>query len=166
MTDIIAGSNVELENGILVDEFCRTNVEGVFAAGDVTNHFHPILNQRMRLEHWHNALNQGPVAARNMMGLTSVHDGIPWFWSDQYDYNLQYAGFAPAYDDFVVRGSLEDRDFIAFYLNEGIVSAAAGMNRGRDVRRATELIRSRTSIEPDLLRDDDLELHKILVPAA
>jgi 3-phenylpropionate/trans-cinnamate dioxygenase ferredoxin reductase subunit len=164
VTDILVGSNVEVDNGIVVDERCRTNVEGVFAAGDVTNHFHPILNQRMRLEHWHNALNQGPVAARNMMGLTSVHDEIPWFWSDQYDYNLQYVGFAMHYDDLVVRGSLEDRDFIAFYLNHGLVSAAVGMNRGIDVHRAAELIRSRTSIEPDLLADHDLELNKILVP--
>jgi 3-phenylpropionate/trans-cinnamate dioxygenase ferredoxin reductase subunit len=163
VTDVVADSDVELENGILADEFCHTNVDGVFAAGDVSNHFHPVFNQRMRLEHWHNALNQGPVAARNMLGLTSRHDEIPWFWSDQYDYNLQYAGFATEWDDFVLRGSLEDRDFIGFYLNEGVVSAAVGMNRGSEVRRATKLIEARRPIEPGRLKDDDSDLKELAV---
>jgi 3-phenylpropionate/trans-cinnamate dioxygenase ferredoxin reductase component len=88
VVDVVAGSDVEVDNGIVVDEFCRTNVVDVFAAGDVTNHYHPVFKQRMRVEHWHNALNQGAAAARNMVGRTTVYDEIHWFWSDQYDDNL------------------------------------------------------------------------------
>jgi 3-phenylpropionate/trans-cinnamate dioxygenase ferredoxin reductase component len=161
VTDVVAGSGIDIDNGILVDEYCRTNVDGVFAAGDVTNHYHPVFRQRMRVEHWHNALNQGAVAARNMMGRVSVYDEIHWFWSDQYDHNLQYAGFHRDWDELVVRGSLEARDFIGFYVKDGIVAAAVGMNRGRDVRRAMPLIRQRAVADPSQLADDDLDLRTL-----
>jgi 3-phenylpropionate/trans-cinnamate dioxygenase ferredoxin reductase subunit len=161
VTDVVAGSGIDIDNGILVDEYCRTNVDGVFAAGDVTNHYHPVFRQRMRVEHWHNALNQGAVAARNMMGRASVYDEIHWFWSDQYDHNLQYAGFHRDWDELVVRGSLEARDFIGFYVKDGIVVAAVGMNRGRDVRRAMPLIRQRAVADPSQLADDDLDLRTL-----
>jgi 3-phenylpropionate/trans-cinnamate dioxygenase ferredoxin reductase subunit len=162
--DVVAGSGVEVDNGIVVDEYCRTNVEGIFAAGDVTNHYHPIFEQRMRVEHWHNALKQGSVAARNMMGMATAYDEIHWFWSDQYDYNLQYAGFHKDWDDLVVRGSLGERDFIAFYVEEGRVTAAVGMNRGRDVHRAMELIKARADAKTKWLRDDDFDLRKLAKP--
>jgi 3-phenylpropionate/trans-cinnamate dioxygenase ferredoxin reductase component len=162
VVDVVAGSDVEVDNGIVVDEFCRTNVVDVFAAGDVTNHYHPVFKQRMRVEHWHNALNQGAAAARNMVGRTTVYDEIHWFWSDQYDDNLQYAGYHREWDDLVVRGSLQDRDFIAFYVKDGIAAAAVGMNRGRDVRRAMPLIRSRALVDLDQLASDDVDLRTIL----
>jgi len=165
VTDVVAGSGIEVDNGIVVDEYCRTNVDGVFAAGDVTNHYHPIFRQRMRVEHWHNALNQGAAAARNMMGVASVYDEIHWFWSDQYDHNLQYAGFHRDWDELVVRGSLEDRDFIAFYVKDGVVAAAVGMNRGRDVRRAMALIKGRAAADTTQLRDENIDLRKLVAAA-
>jgi 3-phenylpropionate/trans-cinnamate dioxygenase ferredoxin reductase subunit len=161
VTDVTNGSGIEVDNGILVDECCRTNVDGVFAAGDVTNHYHPIFKQRMRVEHWHNAVNQATAAARNMMGISSAYDEIHWFWSDQYDYNIQYAGFHRDWDDLIVRGSFEERDFIAFYVKDGLVTAAVGMNRGRDVRRSMQLIKARTAANPRQLRDDDQDLRKL-----
>jgi 3-phenylpropionate/trans-cinnamate dioxygenase ferredoxin reductase subunit len=162
--DVVADSGVEVDNGIVVDEYCRTNVEGIFAAGDVTNHYHPIFEQRMRVEHWNNALKQGAVAARNMMGMATAYDEIHWFWSDQYDYNLQYAGFHKDWDDLVVRGSLGERDFIAFYGKDRRVTAAVGMNRGRDVHRAMELIKARAVVKTKQLRDDDFDLRKLARP--
>jgi 3-phenylpropionate/trans-cinnamate dioxygenase ferredoxin reductase component len=162
--DVVADSGVEVDNGIVVDEYCRTNVEGIFAAGDVTNHYHPIFEQRMRVEHWNNALKQGAVAARNMMGMATAYDEIHWFWSDQYDYNLQYAGFHKDWDDLVVRGSLGERDFIAFYVKDRRVTAAVGMNRGRDVHRAMELIKARAVVKTKQLRDDDFDLRKLARP--
>jgi 3-phenylpropionate/trans-cinnamate dioxygenase ferredoxin reductase component len=162
--DVVADSGVKVDNGIVVDEYCRTNVEGIFAAGDVTNHYHPIFEQRMRVEHWNNALKQGAVAARNMMGMATAYDEIHWFWSDQYDYNLQYAGFHKDWDDLVVRGSLGERDFIAFYVKDRRVTAAVGMNRGRDVHRAMELIKARAVVKTKQLRDDDFDLRKLARP--
>jgi 3-phenylpropionate/trans-cinnamate dioxygenase ferredoxin reductase subunit len=123
----------------------------------------------MRVEHWQNAMQQGAAAARNMMGRSTSYDAIHWFWSDQYDVNLQYAGFHQHADRIVVRGSLAGRDFLAFYLNQGRIDAVAGLNRGRDIRRAMPLIRSRQTIDPAQLADDDVDLRGLHVwssPAA
>lgn len=162
VTDFVAGSGIEVDNGILVDEHCRTNVPGVFAAGDVANHYHPIFKQRIRVEHWHNAINQAAAAARNMLGKETIYKDIPWFWSDQYDYNLQYAGFHREWDELVVRGSIEARDFIAFYVKNGLVAAAVAMNRGKDIRRAIKLIEMRSTVDARLLEDDELDLRELV----
>ncbi|MDP8957575.1 MAG: FAD-dependent oxidoreductase [Actinomycetota bacterium] len=160
-TEVVEGTDVAVENGILVDEFCRTTVDGVFAAGDVANHYHPLFGRRMRVEHWDNALKQGAAAARNMMGRETTFADPHWFWSDQYDFNLQYMGFATAWDEFVVRGSLEDRNFVGFYVKDGVVDAVVGLNRGRDVRRSAGLIQSRQPVDPAVLRDEDGDLKKL-----
>jgi 3-phenylpropionate/trans-cinnamate dioxygenase ferredoxin reductase subunit len=162
----LAGSGVELDNGVLVDEFCRTNVEGIHAAGDVANHWHPVFQQRMRVEHWDNALKQGAAAARSLMGQGEPFDDPHWFWSDQYEHNLQYVGFAPEWDELVVRGSMEERSFVAFYVKEGLVRAAVGLNRGKDVRRSSGLIRTRRPVAAALLRDQDVDLKKLTAELA
>jgi 3-phenylpropionate/trans-cinnamate dioxygenase ferredoxin reductase component len=162
----LAGSDVELDNGVVVDEFCRANLEGVYAAGDVANHWHPIFQQRMRVEHWDNALKQGAAAARTMMGANEPFDDPHWFWSDQYEHNLQSVGFAPEWDDLVVRGSMEERSFVAFYVKDELVKAAVGLNRGKDVRRSAALIRGRRPVDPALLRDEDVDLKKLAAEPA
>jgi 3-phenylpropionate/trans-cinnamate dioxygenase ferredoxin reductase subunit len=161
VVDAVAEAGIEIDNGILVDEYCRTTVDGIFAAGDVANHYHPVFGERMRVEHWHNALNQGPAAARNMLDKNLPYDEIPWFWSDQYEYNLQYAGFHREWDEIVVRGNLVERDFIAFYIKDGLVAASVGIDRGRDVRRAQGLIKARKAVNPALLRDEEVDLRTL-----
>jgi 3-phenylpropionate/trans-cinnamate dioxygenase ferredoxin reductase subunit len=160
-TEVVEGSAVEVGNGIMVDQFCRTTVDDVYAAGDVANHDHPLFGRQMRVEHWDNALKQGAAAARNMMGPETVFADPHWFWSDQYDLNLQYMGFAAEWDELVVRGSLEDRNFVGFYVKDGIVDAVVGMNRGREVRRSAGLIQSRQLVDTAVLRDEDVELKKL-----
>jgi 3-phenylpropionate/trans-cinnamate dioxygenase ferredoxin reductase component len=160
-TDVVEGTDVELDNGVVVDERCRTNVEGVFAAGDVANHFHPVFGRRLRVEHWDNALKQGASAALNMLDRDVVFDDPHWFWSDQYDHNLQYMGHAIRWDQVVVRGSLEDRRFLAFYVNEGMVDGVVGLDRGRDVRRSAGLIKSRKRVDPGKLADEDVDLRTL-----
>ena len=140
--DVVAGSGVEVDNGIVVDEFCRTSVEGIFAAGDVANHLHPLFGRRIRVEHWRNAIEQGAAAARSMLGKGEPYAEVHWFWSDQYDANVQYAGHHTEWDELVVRGSLEERAFVAFYVAGGLVDAAVAVNSGRDLRRAQALIRA------------------------
>lgn len=164
--EVVAGTGIEANatGGIAVDEFCRTNVEGVFAAGDVAAHWHPVFGRRLRVEHWDNALKQGASAARNMLGREEVFDDPHWFWSDQYDVNIQYLGFASEWDELVVRGSLEDRQFAAFYLHQGIVRAAIGFDRGKDVRRSAGLIKAARALDPSeiaALRDEDQDLRKL-----
>jgi 3-phenylpropionate/trans-cinnamate dioxygenase ferredoxin reductase component len=158
VADLVSGSGIEVDNGILVDELCRTNVDGVFAAGDVANHFHPVFGRRIRTEHWQNALRQGRAAALNMLDRAQPYDAVHWFWSDQYDHNLQYAGFHTDWDEIVVRGSLGDRRFSAFYLKDGRVQAVVALDRGDDVTSATSLIRSGAPVEPARLRDEDVDL--------
>ncbi|MGE3274417.1 MAG: NAD(P)/FAD-dependent oxidoreductase [Vicinamibacterales bacterium] len=163
--DFLATSGVGLSNGILVDEYCRSGAEGIYAAGDVANHLHPVFGRRIRVEHWQNAMQQGAAAARNMLGPGRPYDAIHWFWSDQYDANLQYAGFHDEWDALVVRGSLEAPSFLAFYLNQGRIDAVVGLNCGKDVRRAMPLIRSRHFVDPARLADEDTDLRS-LVPVS
>jgi 3-phenylpropionate/trans-cinnamate dioxygenase ferredoxin reductase component len=122
----VAGSSVAQQNGILVDKLCRTN-----AAGDVANHLHPVLG-RIRVEHYNSAVHHGPAAARSMMGSGAHFDYIHNFWSDQYEHTLQYVGHATKWDDFAVRGNLEERKAVGFYLLAGVVRAAIGFDRGGD----------------------------------
>jgi 3-phenylpropionate/trans-cinnamate dioxygenase ferredoxin reductase subunit len=136
-------------------------VEGIFAAGDVANHYHPVFERHIRVEHWQNALKQGPAAARNMLGANEPYGEIPWFWSDQYEHNIQYAGFHTEWDELVVRGSLEERNFIAFYKKDGRVLAAVAVNRGRDLRRSIPLIKNKEVISTAKLSDPEVDLRTL-----
>jgi 3-phenylpropionate/trans-cinnamate dioxygenase ferredoxin reductase subunit len=162
--DVVAGSGVHVDNGIVVDDLCRTNVPGVFAAGDVANHYHPVCARQMRVEHWQNGVKQGAAAARTMLGRGQPYDEVHWFWSDQYDANIQYAGFHVPWDQVVVRGSLAERKFVAFFLTAGRVESAVAINQGRDLRRAFPLIRARVPVDPARLADPQVDV-RTLVPA-
>jgi 3-phenylpropionate/trans-cinnamate dioxygenase ferredoxin reductase subunit len=161
VTALAAEGDLELANGIAVDPFLRTSEQDIFAAGDVADHQHPLFGRRLRVEHWDNALKMGAAAAKNMMGAGVAFDDPHWFWSDQYDYNLQYVGFAEEWDELIVRGNLEERNFVGFYVKAGVVQAAVGINRGRDVRRAAGLIKAQKPIDPASLRDEDVDLKKL-----
>jgi 3-phenylpropionate/trans-cinnamate dioxygenase ferredoxin reductase subunit len=160
-TELLAGTGVGIENGIVVDEYCRTSVEGIYAAGDVANHYHPIFGRHIRIEHWQNALKQGPAAARSMLSKGEPYEEIPWFWSDQYEHNLQYAGFHSEWDELVVRGNAEERNFVAFYRKDGRVLAAVALNRGRDLRRSIPLIKAQAEIPAATLCDLDVDLRTL-----
>jgi 3-phenylpropionate/trans-cinnamate dioxygenase ferredoxin reductase subunit len=159
--DVVANAGVATEDGILVDELCRTSVEGVYAAGDVANHWHPLFGRRMRVEHWDNALKQGAEAARSMMGKEEPFDDPHWFWSDQYDHNLQSIGVLSDWDELAIRGSLEERSFVAFYLKGGLMMGAVGLDRGKDVRRCRALIADRRPLDPVALKDEDVDLKRL-----
>jgi 3-phenylpropionate/trans-cinnamate dioxygenase ferredoxin reductase component len=127
----VLGVAVEQENGILTDELCRASAPDVYAAGDVANHLHPLFG-RIRVEHYNNAEKQGAAAARSMLGSTVPYDYVHTFWSDQYEHKIEYAGHAARWDEFVVRGSVAEGKLIGFYLVDGIVRAAVGLDRGGD----------------------------------
>jgi len=160
-TEVAASSAILVENGIVVDEYCRTSVEGVYAAGDVANHYHPVFDRRIRAEHWRHAIDHGQAAARNMLGNQKPYDEVYWFWSDQYNYNLQYAGFATDWDELIVRGSLEQRKFIAFYLKGGRILATVGMNRGKDVHQSMGLIKAGITVDVARLRDEAIQVRDL-----
>lgn len=160
--EIAKVSELTVGNGIRVDEFCTTSADGIFAAGDVANHYHPLFDRRVRVEHFDNAIRQGEVAAKNMMGLRTVYDSPHWFWSDQYEHNLQFIGLADGADDLVVRGSTVERDFTAFYTADGRIIGAFAVNRGSEVMLAGELLRQSRALDPEMLRDDDVDLGELI----
>ena len=125
-TELAAAAGLAIENGILVDETLQTSVPGIYAAGDVANVAHPFYGQRLRVEHWASALHQPEIAARSMLGKPASWDRLPFFFSDQYDVGMEYAGFASGEDEVVIRGDREARELIAFWLRDDRV--VAGMN--------------------------------------
>jgi 3-phenylpropionate/trans-cinnamate dioxygenase ferredoxin reductase subunit len=161
-SEIAEASGIVTGNGIVTDEFCRTSLDGVFAAGDVANHYHPLYERRLRVEHYDNAVAQGAAAARSILGRREAFTDPHWFWSDQYEHNLQYAGSVQEWDDLVLRGCTETRDVAAFYLHRGVLRAVFGINRGRDVRTAKRLIARGLTPDPDALRDPDTDLRSLL----
>jgi 3-phenylpropionate/trans-cinnamate dioxygenase ferredoxin reductase subunit len=158
VTEFLTGSGIDVDDGVTVDEHCRANLAGVFAAGDVANHYHPVFGRRVRIEHWQNAREQGRVAALNMLGRDTPYDEVHWFWSDQYDHTIQYAGYHREWDDLVIRGSLEARNFAAFYLLDGRVQAVVSIDRPSDVQDAIPLIRAGGMADPAKLRDESIAL--------
>jgi 3-phenylpropionate/trans-cinnamate dioxygenase ferredoxin reductase subunit len=152
-----------VDDGVVVDEYCHASVDDVFAAGDIARHYHPTLGRHVRVEHWENAIRQSTIAAHSMLGRRVAYDPVHWFWSDQYDVNLQYAGFRDQSHTLVVRGSLAHRAFVGLFLNdEGRVTAVVGVNRGKDVRRAMRLIEARTVVEPRLLADEHVDFRSLV----
>jgi 3-phenylpropionate/trans-cinnamate dioxygenase ferredoxin reductase subunit len=141
----------------------------VFAAGDVANQLHPVFG-RVRVEHYNNAENQGRAAGRSMLGSDAPYDYIHSFWSDQYEHKLEYVGHATRWDDFVVRGSLEDRRLLGFYLLEGKLLAAAGLDRGGDpeleadseMAACARLVGERARPPRDRLADEAVDLWSLL----
>jgi 3-phenylpropionate/trans-cinnamate dioxygenase ferredoxin reductase component len=159
--ELLEGSGIHLDNGVVVDEYCQTNVSGVYAAGDIANHYHPIFNRRIRVEHWQNAIKQGAAAARNILGRRVPYDEIHWFWSDQYDANLQCAGFHTTWEQLIVRGRLDSDSYLACYVNDGRIDAVVGLNRAKDVRRVMPLIKSRRAVDLEQLRDEAVDLRSL-----
>ena len=161
----ITGLQVTQANGVLVDELCRTSAVDVYAAGDVANHLHPVFG-RVRVEHFNNAEKQGAAAARSMLGSDTPYGYIHSFWSDQYEHKLEYVGHAAKWDEFVVRGSLEEQRLVGFYLLKGLVQAAVGLDRGGDpeldrdseMAACARLAAMRARPARDLLTDEKVDL--------
>jgi 3-phenylpropionate/trans-cinnamate dioxygenase ferredoxin reductase component len=163
-TGLAAQAGLAVDNGILVDEHLQTRAPGVFAAGDAANAHHPFYGERIRVEHWANALHQGPIAARAMLGEPDVYDRLPYFFSDQYDVGMEYAGFARTWDRVVFRGDPATREFIAFWLIEDRVVAGMNANVWDVTDPIQRLIRDRVAVDDRRLVDPDVSLED-LVPA-
>jgi 3-phenylpropionate/trans-cinnamate dioxygenase ferredoxin reductase component len=159
----VADGGVPVDNGIPVDATLKTGVDGVWAIGDVARHDHPVFGS-IRVEHFDNALKMGVHVAKNLLGTPAVFDDAHWFWSDQYDAEIQMAGFATEWDDIVVRGSIEDRSFAAFLLKDGRLLSTFSMNRKFDVRRSMPLILARAHPDREQLADPEFDLRQLHPP--
>jgi len=157
---LAAAAGLAVHNGILVDERLETSAPGIFAAGDVANQLHPSLG-RLRVEHWDNALQQGPAAARSMLGSTDGYGRLPYFFSDQYDVGMEYSGHATDWDRIVFRGDLAAREFIAFWLREGRVLAGMNVNVW-DVAETIQALIGRP-VDEGRLADPDVPLEQAVL---
>ncbi|MET8580649.1 FAD-dependent oxidoreductase [Streptomyces collinus] len=146
--------------GVLVDERLRTSDPDIHAAGDVAAFPHPLFDTRIRVEHWANALNGGPAAARAMLGQDVTYDRVPYFFTDQYDLGMEYSGWAPpgSYDEVVIRGDAGKREFIAFWVREGRVLAGMNVNVWDVTEPIQRLIRSRAAVDTEALADPHVPL--------
>jgi 3-phenylpropionate/trans-cinnamate dioxygenase ferredoxin reductase component len=160
-TGLAAQAGLAVDNGILVDERLQTSAPGVFAAGDVANLHHPFYGERIRVEHWANALNQGPAAARNMLGRATAYERLPYFFSDQYDVGMEYSGFARSWDRVVFRGDPASREFIAFWLVEDRVVAGMNVNVWDVNDDVQALIRERVAVDDRRLANPDVPLAEV-----
>jgi 3-phenylpropionate/trans-cinnamate dioxygenase ferredoxin reductase subunit len=161
-TRLAEEAGLGVDNGILVDASLRTSDADIYAAGDVANVDNPAFG-RIRVEHWANALNGGPAAARSMLGQQVVYDRVPYFFSDQYDLGLEYSGWAPpgTYERVVIRGDLPGREFVAFWLSEGRVLAGMNVNVWDVTDPIQALVRRGTPVDPDRLADPSVPLDQV-----
>jgi len=160
--ELAEAAGLLIENGIAVDERLETTTPGIFAAGDVAAAWHPFYQTRIRVEHWANALHQGPTAARNMLGLDTTYDRLPYFYSDQYDLGMEYTGYAPTWDKVVFRGDPGTRQFIAFWMSNGRVVAGMNANVWDVTGPIGELIRRRIPIDAARLADPQVPLEDLV----
>jgi len=159
--ELASGAGLEIDNGILVDDKLQTSMPGVFAAGDVAHALHPFYGERLRVEHWSNALNQGQAAAHAMLGEPVSYDRIPYFFSDQYDVGMEYSGHAPEWDEVIFRGDPADGEFIAFWMREERVVAGMNVNVWDVNEHVQALIRAREPVDRAALADRDTPLDSL-----
>jgi NADPH-dependent 2,4-dienoyl-CoA reductase/sulfur reductase-like enzyme len=161
-TELAHAAGIEVRDGIIVDQFGRSSDQNVFAAGDVTRHFNPLLGRHIRLEAWQNAQNQGIAVAKVMAGGEQPFSEVPWFWTDQFETNLQMAGAPDQWDRVVFRGEPTDPGFTLFQLLDGKVVAAVTVNNAREMRFGRMLIQNGKIVDPALLGDKAAKLQDMV----
>jgi 3-phenylpropionate/trans-cinnamate dioxygenase ferredoxin reductase subunit len=164
-TKIFQNTPLDIDNGIITDEFCQTSIEDVYASGDVSNFYHPFYQEYMRLESFKHAQNHGINAGKNIIGLKTSYNAIPWMWSDQFNLNLQLTGICNDYEFSVQRGSSLEEGIIYFFLKNRKIMGACGLGIGgkigRDIRLAGKLSEKKIKVTKELLSDKKIKLNKI-----
>jgi 3-phenylpropionate/trans-cinnamate dioxygenase ferredoxin reductase subunit len=154
--ELARASGLECENGVVTDGYCRTSDAAVYAAGDCASHLNRQYGRHLRLESVDNAFEQGTTVALNLLGSATVHDKVPWFWSDQFDLKLVIVGVALAYDQVIIRGAPASRSFSACYLRDGELIAIDTINAPKDQMAARKLIA--VHARPDIERLGDPQI--------
>lgn len=154
-------AGLRVEDGVVTDELLRTSARNVFAAGDIASAWHPHYRRHLRVEHWANALHQGTVAGANAAGATTVHDRLPYFFSDQYDLGMEYVGHHDPSDELAVRGSIAERRFVAFWHWHGRVSAALAVNTWDVIDDLKAIVGSPHPVDPGRLVDPGVSLTEV-----
>ena len=155
-------AGINCDNGIIVNEFGQTNFKNIYACGDCTNHPNPSLSKRLRLESVHNALEQAKTVALNLMGEKHSYDQVPWFWSDQYEHKLQIVGISGNHDRTLIRGSIDEKSFMVFYLKNNELIAVDSVNNSKDFLVSKKLVANKLKISSDILCDQSVDLKNLI----
>ena len=160
--ELVKHTPIAVDNGILVDEYCRTNIPNVYAIGDVANWWHPTLKRRLRIEHWDHAANQAVTAIHNLLGQSVSYRPVPYVWTDQYDLHLELFGLVPKDEgaEIVMRGSYQERSFSIFYFVDRRLVAAVSVNRPREARATKKLIETGVELEPSKFADTSVDIRQ------
>ena len=163
---LFENTNLKLDNGIVTNQFCETSIKDVYAAGDVSNFYHPFYERNMRLESYQHAQNHGICAGKNIAGVKTEYTSIPWMWSDQFNLNLQLTGICDEYDEIIERGNDINNGVIYFFLKNNKIRGACGVGIigkvGRDIRITSKLTEKDTIVDKQILSDQNLKLNKLI----
>ena len=159
--ELAKNAGLEVADGVVTDASLRTSDPAIWAAGDVAESANPLLGRRIRVEHWANALNGGPAAARAMLGQEVVYDRVPYFYTDQFELGMEFSGDVTGHDEIVYRGSVEDLEFVAFWLRHGTVIAGMNVNVWDVVSDIQSLIRAKRPVNADRLADPGVPLAEV-----
>ena len=163
---LFENTDLKLDNGIVTNEFCETSIKDVYAAGDVSNFYHPLYKQYIRLESYQHAQNHGICAGKNMSGLKTEYTSIPWMWSDQFNLNLQLTGICENFDEIIERGKDIENGIIYFFLKNKSIKGACGLGVagkvGRDIRITTKLAEKNVMVDKRILGDESQKLNKLI----
>ena len=163
--EIAEAAGLECDDGIVVDEYCRTSDPNILAIGDCTNHLNSLLGRRLRLESVHNAQEQAKTAAATLCGKLHPSTEVPWFWSDQYDLKLQIVGISGDHDSVILRGEPENRSFAAFYMKGDLLIAVDAINSAREFMLSKKLIAMGARLEPEILADTSIPFKDLATAA-
>jgi 3-phenylpropionate/trans-cinnamate dioxygenase ferredoxin reductase subunit len=163
-TELAQAAGLNVDNGIVVDELATTSDPDIVAAGDCTSHPSVFCGRRIRLESVPNAVEQARVAAATLAGKPRTYDAVPWFWSDQYDLKLQMTGLSHGYDQFVLRGAMNNKSFAAFYLKDGRLIACDAVNRAQEFMVAKRMVAACKTYDPVALADETAPLKNLAPP--
>ena len=164
--DLFNETDLKLKNGILTDEFNQTSIKDVYAAGDVTNFYHPLFKNNLRLESYQHAQNHGINAGKNIAGLKTSYSTVPWMWSDQFNFNLQLTGLCDEFDEALKRGNSLENGIVYFFTKKNKIIGACGLGVsgkiGRDIRIASKLIEKNTDVDKKIILDENIKLNSLL----
>ena len=165
-TSIFINKDLKIDNGIITDEFCQTSIPDVYAAGDVSNFYHPFYKINMRLESFKHAQNHGNNAGKNISDVKTQYQEIPWMWSDQFNLNLQMTGICTNYESFIKRGNNIEEGIIYFFIKNRRIRGACGLGVGgkigRDIRLAGKISEKNIKVTKEILSDRSIKLNKLL----
>ena len=165
-TDIYLNTELKINNGLETNSFCETSFKNVYAAGDISNFYHPFFKKNLRLESYTHAQNHGICAGKNIAGVKTIYEDIPWMWSDQFEYNIQLTGICDDFDTIYERGTDQDEGLIFFFIKNDLIQGACGIGKvgkiGRDIKLASRILTKKIKVNQKEIEDQNFKLNKLL----